>query len=130
MPFNAPPSREDLATFAKNSLYVTVGVGVVGVQQLDALRREIAIRLSTQVGTGREQVDQLVGTVEAQIRNLDERVKALELDLAKALDTVQEKLPEPAGDVFAKARKATADARKAATEAGERIGGFVRDVAA
>ena len=62
--------------------------------------------------------------------NLDARMKVVERQLERLLDSVQERLPEQAGDALAKARQVGAEARKAAAEAGEKLTSFVRDSAA
>jgi chaperonin cofactor prefoldin len=123
-------NRDELTKIIRDTLYATVGVGVLTVQQLDQARRQLAERLSTPYGVGKHQVDQLVAVVEDQMSNLDARMKVLERQLDGLLDSVQQRLPEQAGDALAKARKAGAEARKAATEAGEKLTSFVRDSAA
>lgn len=123
-------NRDELTKILRDTLYATVGVGVLTVQQLDQVRRQAAERLSTHYGAGKQQVDQLMAAVEDQMRNLDTRVKVLEHQLDVVLDSVQGRLPEQAGDAFAKARQVGAEARKAATEAGEKLTSFVRDAAA
>jgi len=115
--------RDELTKIIRDTLYATVGVGVLTVQQLDQVRRQLAERLSTHHGLGKHQVDQLVAVLEDQMTNLDARMKVLERQLDGLLDSVQERLPEQAGDALAKARKA-------ATEAGEKLTSFVRDSAA
>lgn len=123
-------NREELTRIIRETLYATVGVGVLTVQQLDQVRRQLAERLSTHYGVGRHQVDQLIAAVEEQMTTIDARVKVLEHQLDALLDSVQERLPEQAGDAFAKARQVGADARKAATEAGGKLTSFVRESAA
>jgi hypothetical protein len=123
-------TRDDLTRIIRDSLYATVGAGVLTVQQLDQVRRRLAERLSTDFGVGRHQVEQLIAVVEGQVSNLDARMKVLERQLDGVLDSVQERLPDQAGDAFAKARQVGAEARKAATEAGEKLTSFVRDSAA
>jgi hypothetical protein len=123
-------TRDDLTRIIRDTLYATVGAGVLTVQQLDQVRRRLAERLSTDLGVGRHQVEQLIAVVEGQMSNLDARMKVLERQLDGVLDSVQERLPDQAGDTFAKARQVGAEARKAATEAGEKLTSFVRDSAA
>jgi ABC-type transporter Mla subunit MlaD len=123
-------NRDELTTIIRDTLYATIGVGVLTVQQLDQARRQLAERLSTHFDVSKHQVDQLVAAVEDQMTNLDARLKVLERQLDGLLDSVQQRLPEQAGDALAKARKAGAEARKAATEAGEKLTSFVRDSAA
>jgi hypothetical protein len=123
-------TRDDLTRIIRDTLYATVGVGVLTVQQLDEVRRRLAERLSTDLGVGKHQVEQLIAVVEDQMSNLDARMKVLERQLDGALDSVQQRLPDQAGDAFAKARQVGAEARKAATEAGEKLNAFMRDAAA
>ncbi len=122
--------RDELTTIIRDALNATVGVGVLTVQQLDQARRQLAERLSTQYGGGKHQVDQLVAAVEDQMTNLDARMKVLDRQLDGVLDSVQDRIPHQAGDALAKARQVGAEARKAATEAGEKLTSFVRDSAA
>jgi chaperonin cofactor prefoldin len=123
-------TRDELVTIARDTLYATVGVSVLAYQQLEQGRQQLAERLSARYGVGKQQVDQLIGAVEVQMSTLDERLKVLERQIDDMLDAVQERLPEQAGDAFAKARQVTADARKAATEAGAKLTTLVRDAAA
>jgi hypothetical protein len=122
--------RDDLSQIVRDAFYATVGVGVLTAQHLDQVRRQIGERLSAQYGSGRQQVDQLRALVEAQLSALDDRMKALEGQLDGLLDAVQDRLPEQAGDAFARARRVSAEARKVATEAGGRLTALVRDSAA
>ena len=118
----------------QDAFYATVGAGVLTAQQLDGLRRQITDQLSdrfgTQFGVGKDQIAQLVLTVEEQLRSVDDRVKVVEGQLDTLLDTVQGRLPEQAGEALARARKVSADARRAAAETGEKLAGFVRSAAA
>jgi hypothetical protein len=123
-------TRDELVTIARDTLYATVGVGVLAYQQLEQGRQQLAERLSARYGVGKQQVEQLIGAVELQMSTLDERLKVLERQIDGVLDAVQERLPDQAGDAFAKARQVTADARKAATEAGGKLTTMVRDAAA
>jgi hypothetical protein len=118
----------------QDAFYATVGAGVLTVQQLDGLRRQVTEQVSDrfgpQFGVGKDQVAQLVQAVEEQLRSVDDRVKVLEGQIDTLLDTVQGRLPEQAGEALARARKASGDARRAAAEAGEKLAGFVRSAAA
>ena len=123
-------TRDELTQAAKDAIYATVGVGVLTVQQFATFRRQITERLSAQYGVGKDQVEQLITTVEAQLRTVDDRVKVLETQIDGLLDSMQDRLPEQAGEVFVRARKAATEARKAATEASEKLTNLVRDAAA
>jgi prophage DNA circulation protein len=130
--------RDDLVAQISKALqdafYATVGAGVLTVQHLDGIRRQVTEQLSDRFGTqldaGKDQVAQLVQAVEEQLRSVDDRVKVLEGQIDTLLDSVQGRLPEQAGEALARARKVSADARRAATETGEKLAGFVRSAAA
>jgi hypothetical protein len=102
---------DDLQKVLTDAFYVTVGLGVVTVQQLHDRSRELVEALRDQLGVGKVQAEDLVKAVEAQLRTVDDRVKVLEERLGAALDDVQARLPEPAGDWFGKARDAAESAR-------------------
>ena len=118
----------------QDAFYATVGAGVLTVQHLDGIRRQVteqfADRFGTQFGAGKEQVAQLVQAVEEQLRSVDDRVKVLEGQIDTLFDSVQGRLPEQAGEALARARKVSAEARRAAAETSERLAGFVRSAAA
>ena len=122
--------RDQFLRIVRDAFYATVGAGVLTVQQLDKVRHQLAERLNAQYGAGRQQVEQLLSAVEGRMGNLDERMKVVEGQVDSLLDAVQERLPYQASDAFARARRVTADARRAATEASGRLTTRVRDTAA
>lgn len=105
-------NRDELAATAtrvgRDALHVGVGAVVLAFQQLQVQRREIEKALQSRAGGGRESVESLTtnvrGTAEEQLRQLDERVTALETRIDGALDAVQERLPEQARDLLQQAR--------------------------
>jgi hypothetical protein len=102
---------DDIQKMLTDAVYVTVGLGVLTVQQLQSRSRELVDAFRAQLGTGKTQAEDLVKAVEAQLRTVDDRVKVLEERFGAALDDVQSRLPEPAGDWFGKAREAADTAR-------------------
>lgn len=100
---------------AKDALYVGVGATLLGFQRAQVQRRELEKNMQERMGVGREQVQNVTGsmskTVEEQVRTLDERVGALETHIDGVLDQVQARLPEPARDLLAQAREAAKTAR-------------------
>jgi phage-related minor tail protein len=108
-----PRSTSDAATKSiRDAFYVTVGAGVMTIQQLEKVGRQLAERLSSQLGVGRDRVEQLMQTFEAQTRSVEDRVKILEARVDTMLQEFEERLPERAGEVLGKARLAAADARR------------------
>lgn len=113
-------NREELTATAtrvgRDALHVGVGAVVLAFQQLQVQRREIEKALQSRAGTGRESVESITtnvrGTAEDQIRQLDERVTALETRIDGVLDAVQERLPEQARDLLQQAREQAKAARQ------------------
>ena len=89
-----------------------------------------AERLSAQYGVGKDQVDQLITVVEAQLRTVDARVKVLETQFDGLLDSCRTACPSRRARCSPGPARPRADARKAATEAGEKLTSLVRDAAA
>jgi hypothetical protein len=55
-----------IANAAKDAAYVTIGLGVLGFQQAQVRRRELAKALTDQLGNGRAQIDEVVDAIEAR----------------------------------------------------------------
>jgi hypothetical protein len=118
----------------QDAFYATVGAGVLTVQHLDGIRRQlteqVSDRFGTQLDAGKVQMAQLVDAVEEQLRSVDDRLRVVEGQIDTLLDSVQGRLPEQAGEALARARKVSADTRRAAAQTGDRLAGFVRSAAA
>jgi hypothetical protein len=116
----------------RDALYVTIGLPIVAVQELDARRHELfdevdrlAGPVRTRATTLRNQVGDLVPTVqlpsplvdawnerlEERVKVLDARMTEVERRLEEALDRVEQQLPEAAAEVMSQARGAARDAR-------------------
>jgi hypothetical protein len=121
-------NRDELTKIIRDTLYATVGVGVLTVQQLDQARRQLAERLSTHYGVGKHQVDQLIAIVEDQMGNLDARMKVLERQLDGLLDPCR--AAARAGGRRSPRLARPGPGPAGATEAGEKFTTFVRDAAA
>jgi hypothetical protein len=104
-------TTEDIQKVLRDAAYLTVGLGVFTVQQLETRSRDLAEALRSQLDSGRTQAEDLVKALETQLRGLDDRVKALEERFGATLDDVQSRLPEPAGEWLGKAREAADSAR-------------------
>ena len=88
------------------------------VQQLT--RRGSGRAPVTHYGVGKHQVGQLVAVVEDQTSSLDACMKA-RAPARRPLHSVQERLPEQAGDAPPRLAQVGAEACKAATEAGWKL---------
>jgi hypothetical protein len=102
---------KDVQKVLQDAVYLTVGFGVFTAQQVQERSRDLVEVFRAQLGSGKVQGEELVKAVEAQLRTVDDRVKVLEERLGAALDDVQARLPEPAGEWFGKARQVADSAR-------------------
>jgi DNA-binding phage protein len=102
-----PPqiTREDLQKTARDSFYVTVGLGVIAFQKAQVQRQELRKQLEQGVGGAQQGVAESVKTIE-------ERLEAVEQRLDAVLDDVEEKLPPQARLVMTQARGVAKDARQ------------------
>jgi hypothetical protein len=96
----------------RDAAYVTIGFGVLAVQQAQVRRRELVTTLSTRFGIRKDQIDSLLGSMESQIKQLDERFAAVEARLDAAVEQLEARLPEQAGVLVGQAHELAKAARK------------------
>ncbi|HEY1116574.1 MAG TPA: hypothetical protein VGE43_02645 [Acidimicrobiales bacterium] len=96
---------EDLQKTARDSFYVTVGLGVIAFQKAQVQRHELRKQLEHGVGGAQQ------GVVES-VKTIEERLEAVEQRLDAVLDDVEEKLPAQARLVMTQARGVAKDARQ------------------
>jgi exonuclease VII small subunit len=96
---------EDLQKTARDSFYVTVGLGVIAFQKAQVQRQELRKQLEDSVGGAQQGVVESVKTVE-------ERLEAVEQRIDEVLDDVEDKLPPQARLVMSQARTVAKDARQ------------------
>ncbi|CAN5475551.1 hypothetical protein BH18ACT1_BH18ACT1_14840 [soil metagenome] len=107
---------------AKDTLYVTVGLGVLAFQRAQVARQELTKVVESQLGDARENLGNLGGTLEDRIKVLEQRFEGLQEQVEDVLDTVEERVesflgevedrvPESAKEWFSAARDAAKDAR-------------------
>ena len=96
---------EDLQKTARDSFYVTVGLGVIAFQKAQVQRQELRTQLEDSVGGAQQGVVESVKTVE-------ERLEAVEQRIDDVLDDVEDKLPPQARLVMSQARTVAKDARQ------------------
>jgi hypothetical protein len=96
----------------RDAAYVTIGFGVLAVQQAQVRRREVVKGLADRFGTTRPQMDDLLATVEAQITKLDGRFDALEAKLDSTVEKLEGRLPEQAAAIVGQAHDLAKAARK------------------
>jgi ElaB/YqjD/DUF883 family membrane-anchored ribosome-binding protein len=96
---------DDIQKTARDSFYVTVGLGVIAFQKAQVQRNELRKQLEEGVGGAHRTVAESVKTVE-------ERLEAVEHRIDEVLDDVEEKLPAQARLVMSQARSVAKDARQ------------------
>jgi hypothetical protein len=64
---------EKVTGLAKDAVYITIGFGVLALQKTQVRRREVVSALGDRLDTTRDQVEEMVKTVEKQVRDLARR---------------------------------------------------------
>lgn len=103
---------DKLIAAVRDAAYITVGFGVLAVQQAQVRRRELVKSLSDRFGTSRTQIDELMDAFEAQMAKLDERFDALESKLDTTVEQLEGRLPEQAAAFVGQAHDFAKAARK------------------
>ena len=92
-----------LVAAVRDAAYVTVGFGVLALQQAQVRRRELVKSLAERFGTNKAQVEQLLAKFETQFAKLDDRVVALETKIDASIDKFEDRLPHQAAAVVSQA---------------------------
>lgn len=95
---------EDIQRTARDTFYVSVGLGVIAFQKAQVQRQELRKTVESNLGDARS-------TFEASVKSAEESVRSVEERLDSVLDDVEAQLPEQARVVMSQARKAAKDAR-------------------
>jgi hypothetical protein len=93
---------KEAATFAKDAVYIAVGLGVLGFQKLQAERVNLQKRVP-QLGITDERLADLRAGMGRQVRQLDEFVGAALGKVETSLQPLEEQLPSSARDLASKA---------------------------
>ncbi len=101
-----------LTAALRDAAYITVGLGVVAVEQVQARRRQLVEAISDRFGASKTQVETLLGTFEARLAKIDVKVDAVEARVDMVVDKLEGILPDQAGLLFGQARDLTKVARK------------------
>jgi ABC-type transporter Mla subunit MlaD len=96
----------------RDAAYVVIGFGVLTFQQAQVRRRELVDALSSQFGAGKEQIDDVVRTIEQQVAGLDARFDQLESKLDSVVTGIEARLPEQAGALLSQAHGLAKTARQ------------------
>jgi ElaB/YqjD/DUF883 family membrane-anchored ribosome-binding protein len=70
-------TADDVTRIAKDALYVGVGAGVIAFQKAQVQRVQLTEAVTAQVGTAKDQLDELGGTAEALLADVRTRIEGL-----------------------------------------------------
>ncbi len=104
-------TAEQFGEYAKNAVYVTIGLGVLAVQQLQVQRRQFAQWLTGQATEARTSFDDLQGKVENRVKATEERLSALEDQAESVLIELRGRLPESVKELAEQTIEYAAQAR-------------------
>lgn len=105
-------TNEKLVAAVRDAAYVTVGFGVLALQQAQVRRREMVKNIATRFGTSKAQVEQMLTKFESQFAKLDTRVVAMETKIDAAVEKFEDRLPHQAATVVGQAHGLVKAARK------------------
>ena len=105
-------TNEKLVAAVRDAAYVTVGFGVLALQQAQVRRRELVRNIATRFGTSKAQVEQMLSKFETQFAKLDTRVVAMETKIDAAVEKFEDRLPHQAATVVGQAHGLVKAARK------------------
>lgn len=99
----AEATVQDLTKTLKDAAYVAVGFGVIAFQKAQVRRRELEQQLNVSTVALRDQITKAAAEAEERIEPVVEAVEA-------SLDQLEERLPEPAREVFKQVRTTAKEA--------------------
>lgn len=94
----------DVTSTVKDAAYVTLGLGVLGIQKAQVRRVELAKQVADQRRLIEHQLAEASRTVQGLARDLDARVEPVRGQLGAQIDAVQERLPDPLREAVQHAR--------------------------
>ncbi|MCU1392366.1 MAG: hypothetical protein JWM34_794 [Ilumatobacteraceae bacterium] len=96
----------------KDAGYITVGLAVLAAQKVQVRRQELKKSLAGQVGDSRSQMAELVDGLEAGLVSLDSRLVSIETRVDAAVEELEKRLPERAGELLTQAHEVAKVARQ------------------
>ncbi|CAN5496230.1 hypothetical protein BH10ACT2_BH10ACT2_09830 [soil metagenome] len=105
-------TNEKLVAAVRDAAYVTVGFGVLALQQAQVRRREMVRSIAARFGTSKVQVEQMLAKFETQFAKIDARVIALETKIDASVEKFEDRLPHQAATVVGQAHGLVKAARK------------------
>ncbi|MEQ1874899.1 MAG: hypothetical protein ABL953_14385 [Ilumatobacteraceae bacterium] len=109
-------TNEKMVAAVRDAAYVTVGFGVLALQQAQVRRREMVRSIAERFGASKAQVEQLLAKFETQFAKLDARVVAMETKIDATVEKFEDRLPHQAAAVVGQAHGLVKAARKQVRE--------------
>jgi isopropylmalate/homocitrate/citramalate synthase len=92
-------AADQVGEYAKNALYMTIGLGVLAIEQVQVQRRQLVDWLSGQATELRGSLEAMQSRIEDTVNAAEERVTAFEEHAEALLTEVQGRLPESVKDL-------------------------------
>ncbi|MDQ3574529.1 MAG: hypothetical protein M3378_00425 [Actinomycetota bacterium] len=106
---------DDVTRTMRDAAYVAVGLGVLGFQQAQVRRRELAQQLQSQRPELESQVAGTRHQISALARDVEQRLEPVMVDVSQRVEPVighiESRLPEQAMGVWVQVRKAAKEAQ-------------------
>ncbi|MCU1390037.1 MAG: hypothetical protein JWL72_3375 [Ilumatobacteraceae bacterium] len=96
----------------KDAGYITVGLAVLAAQKAQVKRQELKKSLAGQVGDSRSQMAEIVDGLEAGLASLDHRLVAIEAKVDAAVEGIEKRLPDRAGELLGQVHEVAKVARQ------------------
>jgi Skp family chaperone for outer membrane proteins len=106
---------DKLVAIVRDAAYITIGFGVLTVQQAQVRRRELTKTVAERLDSNKAQMDELIGS-------LDTRLAKLEAKLDESVAQLEGRLPEQAATMVGQVHTYSKTARK-------QVRGLVRSAA-
>jgi len=110
-------AAKDIANVAKDATYVVIGAGVLGYQQVQVQRRELAAKLqepatlAERVSTVRGDLTEAVHSMDTRVEDLMDRVEEIIERVEAVFAPFEDRLPTQARDVAKQVHVQAKDAR-------------------
>ncbi len=110
-------AAKDIANVARDATYVVIGAGVLGFQQAQVQRRELAAKLqepstiAERVSSVRGDLTEAVHSVDTHVEDLMDRVEEIIERVEAVFAPFEDRLPAQARDLTKKAHVQAKDAR-------------------
>lgn len=118
----------DLPRLAKDSFYVSVGLGLLAFQRAQVARQDVRKALDSQLGDARSNVERLSGTVDERLKVLEERLEGLSEQLETAYETLEERVEKVLDEVEARMPEQARELLQGARSAAKEASGTLRDL--